>query len=101
MTPVIWTEQAFADLGQIRKYIARDRPLAADLLIDRILGAVERLVEYPRSGRTVREAEDPAIREVIVGGYRVIHRVREDRVVIWRVFHSSRQLKPEHLRHMP
>ena len=43
-------------------------------------------------GRAVPEFNDEVIREVIVGNYRVIYRVRADAVEILTVFHGARLL---------
>lgn len=55
------------------------------------MAAVDRLREFPESGRVVPEQDDPAVREVIVGAYRVVHEVRPDgRVEVLTVFHAAR-----------
>jgi plasmid stabilization system protein ParE len=46
-----------------------DSPGYADLMVRRIVAAVERLRAFPRSGRIVPERDVPHIREVIVGAY--------------------------------
>ena len=43
---------------------------------DRVYAAVEHLDEFPESGSIVRELNRDDIRQVIVGDYRVIYRVR-------------------------
>jgi plasmid stabilization system protein ParE len=78
------------DLEAIRDYIAADSPRYAALVVERILGAVERLSMFPESGRVVPERNDPAIREVIVRPYRVVYRLRPGLVEIATVFRASR-----------
>jgi plasmid stabilization system protein ParE len=78
------------DLESIRRYIAEDSPVYADLVVQRIITGVERLKAFPRSGRIVPERDVPHIREVIVGPFRVVYRLRNDRVEIATVFRSSR-----------
>lgn len=75
-----------------REYIAKDSPLYADVFVDRLIGSAERLQEFPRSGRIVPEYADPDIREVIVGSYRIVYRLRGGAVEIATVFHSARPL---------
>jgi toxin ParE1/3/4 len=62
----------------------------AELMVRRIVAAVERLRAFPRSGRIVPERDVPQIREVIVGAYRVVYRLSKDVVEIATVFRSSR-----------
>ena len=90
MTPIIWSPEPVQDLESIRRYIAADSPMYADLMVRRIVAAVERLRTFPRSGRIVPERDVPHIREVIVGAYRVVYRLRNDLVEIATVFRSSR-----------
>jgi toxin ParE1/3/4 len=90
VTSILWSPQALRDLESVREYIARDSPLYADLMVSRIVAAVERLELFPQSGRVVPERGDPQVREVIVRPYRVVYRCRADAVEIATVFRSSR-----------
>ena len=90
MIPISWSPQALRDIESIREYIARDSPRYADLVVGRIIAAVDRLEAFPDSGRIVPERGDPAIREVIVRPYRVVYRRRSAEVEIVTVFRASR-----------
>ena len=94
MSRIVWSERALDELGAIRAYIAQDSEQYADLTLRRVVAAVERLASFPQSGRTVPELRRPAIREVIVGPYRVVYRTRSEVVEIVTVFRGSR-LFPE------
>lgn len=87
-----WTEPAVEDLQGIVDYIARDSPLYANAVAEKVVLAVERLVSFPRSGRIVPEAEDPRIREIIVQSYRVVYRIKQRQVQILAVIHGARDL---------
>jgi toxin ParE1/3/4 len=69
---ILWSPQSLGDLHAIHEYIAKDSEHYAGLTIARIFSAVERLIEFPRSGRIVPERGEPEIREVIVGRFRVV-----------------------------
>ena len=92
MTQIVWSPQALRDIESIRMYIAEDSPRVAELVVGRIIQAVERLRNFPESGRKVPERNDPEIREVIVPPYRVVYRVRGGTVEIATVFRASRLL---------
>jgi len=92
LTKLRWSPQSARDLESIRDYIAVDSPRYAALVIERIVVAVERLTQFPESGRIVPERNDPALREVIVAPYRVVYRVRPGLVEIATVFRASRIL---------
>ena len=90
MTQIVWSPQALRDIESIRMYIAEDSPRVAELVVGRIIQAVERLRIFPESGRKVPEHNDPEIREVIESPYRVVYRVRAGTVEIATVFRASR-----------
>ena len=92
MTPIRWSPQAVRDLESIREYIAKDSEQYADLVLRRLVGAVDRLESFPDSGRVVPERDDPEIREVIVPPFRIVYRRRPDAVEIATVFRASRLL---------
>ncbi len=97
MAEVRWTPQAADDLEAIAEFISKDSPHYSSLLVLDILYTVDRLSEFPKSGRVVPEINDPLVREVILGSYRIIYRVRKDLVEILTVFHGSRLLDPSKL----
>ncbi len=90
MTRIIWAPQAIQDVEAIRAYVARDSAHYADLIAERIVAAVGRLEENPRSGRMVPELGDASVREIIHGNYRIVYRLRRDAVEIATVFHGAR-----------
>jgi len=85
-----WSEEAVEDLVRIGRYIAEDDAVAARKLLSRLRGSVQRLKEYPKSGRVVPELGRSDVREVIEGSYRVVYQVEESGVVILVVFESHR-----------
>ena len=92
MAQVRWTPQAADDLEAICLFIARDSAQLAATFADRILRATDRLASYPRLGRIVPELGIESIRELIVGSYRVIYRVRQDQAHLLTLHHGARPL---------
>ena len=90
MTKLRWTIQAIEDVEAIRKFIANDSDAYADLVVARLLEAVERLEQFPRSGRVVPELADPQLREIIESPYRIVYRVLDESIEILTVFRASR-----------
>lgn len=97
MAQIRWTSQALADLEAIGDFIARDAPSFAEVFVDRIFVAVERLGAFPRSGRALPEIGEENLREIIFGSYRIVYLLNSDEVSILTVFHSARQLRPSDL----
>jgi addiction module RelE/StbE family toxin len=92
MAQVEWTPQALDDLDAICLFIARDAPQVAAVFADRAFRATDRLANYPRSGRIVPELAVENIREIILGNYRLIYRIRQDQVQVVTVHHAARRL---------
>lgn len=90
MSRVTWSPAALRDLESIRAYIQLDSTTYAELVVRRIVAAVERLAQFPESGRIVPELQMLNVREVIQRPFRIVYRVRPGEVEIATVFRSSR-----------
>ena len=97
MAQVRWTPQASDDLDAIAEFIAADSPHFAALFVIGVLESVERLVDFPQYGRVVPEIGDAAVREIILGNYRLIYRLRGGTAEILTVYHGARLLDPKSL----
>ena len=93
MTRILWSPQALLDVESVRDYISHDSPRYAELVVRRLIAAVGRLEEFPRSGRIVPERNREDLREIIVRPYRIVYRLRPDLVEIVTVFRASRLLR--------
>ena len=62
----------------------------ADLVVQRLVRAPERLQQFSESGRIVPELGQPELRELIVRPFRVVYRIRDDSIEIATVFRASR-----------
>ncbi|HET6765060.1 MAG TPA: type II toxin-antitoxin system RelE/ParE family toxin [Longimicrobiaceae bacterium] len=91
---LVWTALAREQLRVEAAYIARSRPLAARQWLLGLREAVDRLRQYPFSGRPVPELPNTPRREIVHGAYRVIYEARSTGVFILSVRHS-RQLVSE------
>lgn len=91
MKRLVIAEPAARDLEGIVDYIALDDPAAAERGYRGIVGAAEKLPEFPALGRPGRHART---RELIVAGlpYLIVYEVSADAVTIVAVFHMSRDL---------
>jgi toxin ParE1/3/4 len=88
---VRWLRTALRNLDDEAAYIATDDPVAARLVVARILEAVTQLADQPGLGRPGRV---PGTRELVVARTRYVvpYRVKRNTVEILRVFHTSRRL---------
>ena len=90
MAQVRWTPQAADDLEVVCLFIARDSPQLAAAFADRVLRSADQLASYPRSGKSVPESGIDSIREIVVGSYRLICRIRLDEVELLTLHHGAR-----------
>ncbi len=89
-----WTPDALEDLDEAGAYVAEYHPRAARRMAERVLEAVEGLVEFPNLGRTGRVR---TTRELVVSGtpFLVIYRARLDELQVIRVLHHARRWPPQ------
>ena len=93
MAEVIWTEPALQELNAIAEYIALDNPGAASRLLEEIFDKIERLEDFPQSGRMPAELPNSVYREVVVPPCRIFYREDEMRVLVLYVMREERQLR--------
>jgi toxin ParE1/3/4 len=89
---IVWTDSAKAHLTAIHAYIAQDSPRYAQAMVDRITRRVQQCGQFPATGSRVPEYDEGDVREVLELPYRIIDRIRADRVDIVAVIHSARML---------
>ena len=92
---VVWSDRALHNLIEIGRYIATEKPLAAQRLTWRFRERVRMLVRTPLIGRTVPEWDDVGLREVVEQGYRIIYRVESDRITIVTIRDGRRHFPDE------
>ncbi len=93
MAQVIWTEPALSDLNEIADYIALDDIGAARRLVQHVFSSIERLEQFPESGRIPPELKRSRYREIIVGPCRVFYRNDNNKAYILYIMRGERQLR--------
>lgn len=90
---VIWSEPAWHNLEQIADYIAQDSLHYAATFVREVRDAARSLGTLAERGRVVPELNDPAVRELLVGRYRLIYRVTISTVQIVAFVHGARDFR--------
>ena len=89
-----WSKQAEDRVYDIAAYIALDSIMEAEKWIDNIFNYVERLENFPESGRPVPELINRKdIRELVFKNYRIIYRIEKLTVYILTV-RNYKQILP-------
>ncbi len=90
MLPIIWKNDARADLAKLIRYIAMSNPLAARAMRQRLQEAVLPIAEHPYLYR--QSDRVPGCREIVAHpNYVVVYRVERDCIHVLRVLHSRQQ----------
>jgi toxin ParE1/3/4 len=90
---VFWSAPAVDDLTGIRDYIAQGSEYYAAEFIQRILQTIQKLEEFPELGRIIPEIQDSDARELVFQNYRILYRLKPDRVDIAAVIHGRRDVR--------
>ena len=94
---ITWSPLSLERILEIAEYIAEDKPGASENWIESIFKAVDRLNNFPESGRIVPEIKRQEIREILLGSYRIIYRIEKDLISILTVRHGKQLLSKEDL----
>lgn len=85
---LFYSEEAILDLRRLRDFIAQNDPAAARRIGVELVQRMESLLQFPRIGRPVELAPEPAsIRDAVFGSYIVRYSVHTESVIILRVWH--------------
>lgn len=87
---VVWTESARRALDEVIAYITQASPEDAVRVLTHALDTAASLSTFAERGRVVREVGESTLRELLVYDYRMLYRVREDRVVVRAFLHGAR-----------
>ncbi|MGO3739448.1 MAG: type II toxin-antitoxin system RelE/ParE family toxin [Marinomonas foliarum] len=93
MAQIIWTEPALDNLNDIAEYIAVSNPYAAKQLVENVFSKVQRLEQFPDSGRIPEEISTLNYREIVVNPCRIFYKVDNDSVYILHLLRQERDLR--------
>jgi toxin ParE1/3/4 len=94
---IFWSPLALQRVEETADYIALDSKKAALKWVDTIFKKVEILKTGPLLGRKVPELDQPNVRELIFGNYRIIYRVGKNQIAIVTVRHFKQILPTEEI----
>ena len=89
---IIWSPLAVERISEISDYIAEDNTDASIKWLESVFKVIERLKDYPESGRVVPELGKPNLREIIHGHYRIIYKIQQNELFILTVRHLKQIL---------
>lgn len=95
---LIWTREALDKLDEIEEFIATDSPKRAETFVNYLIERGESISQNTRIGREVPEIMNPDIREIIVKKYRIVYRIKKEKIEILTVFEGHRLLRIDELK---
>jgi toxin ParE1/3/4 len=87
---VVWSPLALEKLEATAKFIALDKPSAADKWVNDVFDRTELLGSQPELGREVPELLGSSYREIIFGSYRIVYKIKNEIEIL--TLRNSRQL---------
>jgi toxin ParE1/3/4 len=91
---ISFAASAVGDLEATRDWYAEQHaPDVGERLLREVISQVERLADYPESGRVVPELGLAQLREIVHPPFRIVYRLDHDRVRVVRVWRAERLLK--------
>lgn len=93
MVRIKYLNSAKLDLKEIYKYIALDSKRYAKLQVEKIYMRIESLKNNISIGKTVEELQNPLVKEIVEGNYRIIYKIiSDDEIHILMIHHGARSL---------
>jgi toxin ParE1/3/4 len=83
------TGPAFSDLRKITTWIAEENFARAESFAEEILGACERITDFPESSIAIGMAGEFAVRRKPLGNYLIFYRVKNNVVEVLRILHGA------------
>lgn len=91
---ITFAASAVNDLKAIRNWYGEQQaPAMGEKLINEVIFQIERLADFPESGRIVPEFGIENLREITYSPFRIVYRLDESRARIVRIWRSERLLK--------
>lgn len=86
---VKWTSKALSDLARLYDFLAGINRSAAAEVVQSLVKAPEKLIEYPRVGERLEEFNPRDVRRIIVRHYEFRYEVHASTLYILRPWHTK------------
>ena len=93
MNKFVLHPEAYLDLEGIWNFIAKDSPVAADRVREKIYSTIRNLIRFPHQGHTRTDLASPRLRFVTVFDYLIAYAPEENPLLVVAVVHGRRNPK--------
>ena len=90
---LVWSERARERMREEVAFLERTRPFGAYEWLVQVGMAVQRLPDFPFSGKRLREFPRLSFREMVLGDYRIIYLPEPEQVTIVTVKHARQRVR--------
>ncbi len=77
-----WSPTARLDFRDLILFISEENSSAVNHFLNKILNHVIQVAKFPKSGRVVPEFQDENIREIIQKPYRIVYRIKKEKMIL-------------------
>lgn len=88
---LIWSDPALDDLVRFHAFLRPKNPRAATEVLRTLRRGALKLAEYPRLGDRMDMEGLPEVRRTFIGDYEIRYEVRDDAIVVLRIWHTREE----------
>lgn len=85
---IFWTSAAWADVDRLHAFLVEEDVDSADALVDKLVQAPEKLLDFPRRGPRLSQYDPREVREFRVGRYVLRYELAGATILVLRFFHT-------------
>lgn len=86
-----WTNKALSDLARLFDFLAAINRPAASRIVQSLVAAPVKLMEYPRIGERLEEFNPRDVHRIIVHHYELRYEVKASNIYILRLWHTKEE----------
>lgn len=86
-----WTSKALSDLVRLYDFLASVNRPAATRIVQSLIAAPAKLIEYPRIGERLEEFTPRDVRSLIVNHYELRYEIQAATIYILRLWHTKEE----------
>jgi plasmid stabilization system protein ParE len=86
-----WTAKAQSDLVRLHEFLLPVNPQAAVKTVRSLVAAPRRLLEHPRMGERLDHYLPREVRRLLVGRYEVRYEIRDETIIVLRLWHTREE----------
>jgi len=92
---IVWTRRAQQEMAALYRYISKDSPQNANVVIDEIIAAMDKTRKHPEcyNPDKYKKENDGTYRAFEIHRYRIVYRFHKNVIRVLRVRHTSMEPK--------